>query len=118
MKRRILKQMHGFHHLRRRARVSKGLEPFPARVPWKRALDYVMYGVGVFAPLALLPQIERVYKDQSAGGLSLTTWVLLCIFNSMWALYGLVHRDMQIFLANILMLLFNGAILIGILLYS
>jgi uncharacterized protein with PQ loop repeat len=110
--------MSGFHHLRRRARVSKGLEPFPARVAWKRGLDYVMYGVGVFAPLALLPQIERVYTEQSAGGLSFITWTLLCIFNGMWGLYGLVHRDLQIFLANCLMLLFNGVILLGILLYS
>jgi uncharacterized protein with PQ loop repeat len=110
--------MSGFHHLRRRARVSKGLEPFPARVAWKRALDYVMYGVGVLAPLALLPQIERVYTEQSAGGLSLTTWTLLCVFNGMWALYGLVHRDMQIVVASILMGLFNGVILLGILLYS
>ncbi len=110
--------MSGFHHLRRRARVSKGLEPFPSRVAWKRGLDYVMYGVGVLAPLALVPQIERVYTEQSAVGLSFTTWVFLCLFNGMWALYGLVHRDVQIFLANSLMLLFNGVILVGILLYS
>lgn len=109
--------MHGFHHLRERVRISKGLEPFPAHGIGKRFLDYLMYGVGVFAPLALLPQIHQLYASRDASGLSLVTWVLICSVNALWALYGMAHKDTQIFLANVLMMLFNFSILVGILLY-
>jgi uncharacterized protein with PQ loop repeat len=98
-------------------RISKGLEPFPAHGPGKRFLDYLMYGVGIFAPLALLPQIHQLYASRNASGLSLTTSFLLCVVNSLWGLYGLAHKDTQLFLANVLMMLFNISILVGILLY-
>lgn len=109
--------MHGFHHLRARARLSGGLEPFPSQDARKRFLDYLMYGVGIFAPLALLPQIHQLYGTRDASGLSVVTWSLICCVNALWALYGLAHKDTQLFMANVLMMLFNLAILTGILLY-
>jgi len=109
--------MIGFHHLRRRARVTKGLEPFPSKNALKRFLDYLMYVVGICAPLALVPQILELYTTKSGAGLSLLTWVLLTFFNILWALYGAVHKDKHILFANALMILFNLAIVAGILLY-
>lgn len=110
--------MNGFHHLRARARKSKGLEVFPSNTALKRFLDYIMYGVGMVAPLALLPQILQLYRTESATGLSLLTWVLLTCVNGLWSLYGFVHKDRQLFLATSLMVLFHSIIVVGILLYS
>ena len=109
--------MNGFHHVRARVRKTQGLEPFPARGAFKRVLDSIMYVVGIFAPLALLPQILKLYRTQSAEGLSLLTWVLVASINSLWALYGLAHKDKQLFLANLLMVTANVTIIIGVLLY-
>lgn len=109
--------MIGFHHMRARARHTKNLEPFPSKNAWKRCLDYLMYAVGIFAPLALVPQILELYTTKSGAGLSLLTWVLLTIFNILWALYGAVHKDKHIFFANVFMILFNLAIVVGILMY-
>src|ERR1700687_4578726 len=109
--------MHGFHHVRARVRQTKGLEPFPAKGAVKHFLDYLMYVVGIFAPLALLPQIIELYTTKSAAGLSLLTWILVASINALWALYGAAHRDRQLFLANILMVSFDLIIVIGILLY-
>lgn len=109
--------MNGFHHLRARILIKKGLEPFPARTVWKRFLDYVMYGVGIFAPIALVPQILKIYSTKSSSGLALPTWTLLMFFNILWALYGVAHKEKQIFLASGLMSIFDGIIIIGILLY-
>lgn len=109
--------MIGFHHVRARMRKTQGLEPFPARNKWKRALDYVMYAVGVAAPLALVPQILQIYQTKSSAGLSLSTWGLLTFFNVLWALYGSAHKDAHLFFANILMVFFNSAIVVGIVLY-
>lgn len=109
--------MNGFHHLRARVRLTKGLEPFPAVGFWKRILDYLMYGVGIFAPIALVPQILELYTTRSGEGLALSTWALFVLFNILWTAYGVVHKDIHIFFANALMILFNGAIVVGILLY-
>ncbi len=98
-------------------RVSSGLEPFPARTTFKRALDYVMYGVVILAPLALLPQIIQLYSEKSSAGLSLVTWILLTLVNILWATYAVVHKDKHILFANVLMALFNITIVAGILLY-
>ncbi len=113
--------MDGFHHLRGRARLpsrlGEHLEPFPAESFFKKNLDYLMYGVGILAPFALLPQIIQIYSTQSASGLSLVTWSLLVTFNLLWATYGFAHKEAHILLANAFMALFNLTIVIGILMY-
>ena len=110
--------MNGFHHLRKRARVTRGLEPFPARTTWKRMLDYFMYAVGLLAPLALLPQIIQIYSTKTSGGVSLTTWVLLTIVNVLWTIYAAAHKDKQLFFASILLFFFDIAIVVGLLTYG
>ena len=110
--------MLGFHHVRARAWASKGLEPFPATTSLKRFLDYLMYGVGIIAPLALLPQILQIYTTRSATGVSFLTWFFVMCFNILWALYGAVHRDKQLFFANAFMVTFDLIVVIGILMYS
>lgn len=109
--------MNGFHHLRRRVRVSRGLEPYPARSAWKRSLDYLMYGVALLAPIALLPQIFQIYSTKSGEGVSLATWTMLMFLNVMWATYAIVHRDRQLLFANVLVGLCNLTIVVGLLLY-
>lgn len=109
--------MLGLHHLRARALLAKGLEPFPAIDAWKRFLDYLMYGVGIFAPLALVPQILQIYTTKSSEGLSLPTWLLLILVNTLWATYGAVHKDKHILFASVLMALFNSIIVVGVLMY-
>ncbi|MFA6279064.1 MAG: SemiSWEET family transporter [Candidatus Paceibacterota bacterium] len=97
--------------------MTKGLEPFPSKNAWKRYLDYIMYGVGLFAPVVLIPQILQIYTTQDASGISLTTWALFVVVNILWAFYGAVHKDKHIFFANILMMVANLIVVIGILLY-
>lgn len=98
--------------------MTKGLEVFPSTDGLKRFLDYFMYGVGVVAPLALLPQIMQLYSNQDASGLSLLTWVLLAFVNLLWVVYGVIHKDRQLVTATFLMMLFHLVLVVGILLYS
>ena len=109
--------MIGFHHVRARMRNKKDLEPFPATTAWKRFLDYLMYGVGIIAPVALIPQIIQIYTTKSSTGISLLTWLLLAFFNALWMLYGAAHKDKQLFFANALMVLFDLILIIGVLMY-
>ena len=113
----MIRAMHVLHHLRTRARVSEGLEPFPAHSVSMRALDYLMYGVGFLAPLALLPQILQIYSTRSGAGVSLLTWVLLATANILWIVYATVHKDKHILFASMLMVIFHLTIIVGLLIY-
>ncbi len=76
-----------------------------------------MYGVGIFAPLALVPQIIQIYTTKSSAGLALPTWLLFIVVNTLWAIYGVVHNDKHIFFANLFMALFNTVVVVGVLMY-
>lgn len=108
---------HGLHHMRTRMCVTEGLEPFPARSIKMRMFDYLMYGVGFFAPLALLPQIFQIYSTKSSVGVSLLTWVLLSISSALWTIYGAVHKDNHILFASGSMIVFHLTVIIGLLIY-
>ena len=109
--------MTGFHHVRARMRRTKGLKPFPSANVWEKFFDYLMYGVGILAPIALVPQILQIYETKNSAGISLTTWIFLGIINALWALYGVAHKDKQLIFANALITLFDLVIVVGILVY-
>ena len=77
-----------------------------------------MYGVGIAAPLALVPQILELYTTKSAAGLALPSWLLFIVVNLLWTIYGVVHKDKHIIYANVFMALFNSIVVAGVLMYS
>lgn len=109
--------MYGLHHIRKRAGVTEGFEPFPARTLPMRILDYVMYGVAFVAPLALLPQILQIYGTKSSAGVSLLTWSLLTLSNILWTVYAIVHKDKHLFFATAFVIIFHLTIIAGLLIY-
>ena len=109
--------MNGFHHIRERIRAQSKTEPFPSKIGWKRDLDYFMYGVGLFAPLAFLPQLLQIFRTHDAEGLSFTTFALMCGVHALWIGYASVHKEYQLVIANTAMFVVNAAIVAGILLY-
>lgn len=107
----------GLRHIHARKRLAQGLEPFPSRNVARRAFDYLMFAVGVVQPAALLPQIKTIYIDHSTAGVSIATWLMLTVFNTLWAFYGFVHRDKLITTANVLLTILDVAIVFGALSY-
>jgi uncharacterized protein with PQ loop repeat len=108
----------GQQHMHARVRVFKNLEKFPSEDTFKKYLDYLIYVVGIIQPLALIPQIVSIYGSRDAAGLSALTWGLLGCANALWALYGAVHRERIIVIANAFMMTLDIVIVVGILLYS
>ncbi|MBI5457412.1 hypothetical protein HY971_01675 [Candidatus Kaiserbacteria bacterium] len=113
-----MEHMKGLHHLHLRKRASGGLEPFPARTPWKRLLDKAVLGVGVIGPLASIPQVLKIYLTQDATGLSGISWGIWALLDIPWIAYGLVHRERPIIVAYSLWLTVNSLVFIGALMYG
>jgi uncharacterized protein with PQ loop repeat len=110
--------MKGLFHLHLRKRLSRALEPYPARSTLKRWLDRLVLCVGILGPLATVPQILKIYTLHSASGVSLLSWLMPAIFDIPWIIYGLVHRERPIAVTYSLWLIGNLTIAVGVLLYG
>ena len=76
-----------------------------------------MLVVGTFSPLALFPQVFQVFIHRDVAGLSILTWAILSGVNFLWTIYGLIHREPPIWIANLGMTILNLSIVLGILLF-
>lgn len=108
----------GLHHLHVRRRMPQMREPHLHPVAWKRYFDYVMYGVAVVAPFALLPQIIELFRTGDAAALSMPTFVLLALLNCLWLTYGLIHRATPVIISSFLFFLQYSIVAYGILLFG
>ncbi|OGG61340.1 hypothetical protein A3C21_03970 [Candidatus Kaiserbacteria bacterium RIFCSPHIGHO2_02_FULL_59_21] len=110
--------MDGHRHLHARKRMSKSLEPYPARTPWKRMLDRAVLGVGILGPIMSIPQIALIYISRDAAGVSPVSFLAWALFDIPWIVYGLVHREPPIVVTYTLWLAFNLLIFLGALIYG
>lgn len=79
-------------------------------------LDKSMLAIGLIAPIMTVPQLVDVVVHHSVHGVSITTWGAYAIVSSLWALYGVIHKDKPILITNILLFLFDTTIVLGVLL--
>ncbi len=100
-------------HQHARKLQDKALEAFPSKNVSRRTFDYVMYGIGLLQPLALLPQIQAIYFERQTAGVSIQTWTLLAIFHVLWAMYGFAHGEKPIIVSSVFLAIFDAAIVVG-----
>lgn len=78
-------------------------------------IDYITtLGItaGVLTTIAYLPQLIKTWQSKSAGDISWTMLIVLCLGIILWLAYGLAIHDLPILLANIFTLLLAGVILV------
>lgn len=82
-----------------------------------RFIDKTVYLVAIFAPLMTIPQILAIWVNRNAQDVSLTTWILYTFAALFWLLYGIAHRNKPIIISNILWVVMQVPIIIGVLIY-
>ena len=79
-------------------------------------MDWVE-GIGLFAGFlgvsGWYPQLKRVWIDGRADGISVPTFVVICISLTFWLIYGVLKNSISIIVANVLALLMIGGVAIG-----
>lgn len=108
----------GLHHISKRKRIHQKHEPYPHPKKWIRWLDRIVLAVAIIGPMANIPQIIKVYFENNISGLSLVTWSMYLFMAVPWLVYGFVHKEKPIIVANILWLITNIMIVIGIIIHS
>lgn len=81
----------------------------------KSAVDKLVYFAVVFGPLMTLPQLYSVWMLHQKG-VSVATWSGYLVVAVIWLLYGLKHRDRPIIALQLLWLLLDAGIIVGVLL--
>lgn len=104
------------YHIRQRK--NNNLAPYPHPAPWKGFLDKIIYVVGITTPIILLPQLIEVWSSHNVAGLSLMTWMGFGFINLLWFLYGIIHKENPIIIANGLLTFMNFAVATGIIIFS
>jgi uncharacterized protein with PQ loop repeat len=81
-------------------------------------LDHVMYAVALLSPFVTVPQVIDIWTNKDASGLSVFTWGAYTLISFMWILYWREHQEKWILVSQILIVILNAGVLLGILVYS
>jgi uncharacterized protein with PQ loop repeat len=110
--------MLGLRHLYQRKKRLSGEEQTVKTVVQMSGLDLLIYFAAIAGPLALLPQVFKLYTSHDAAGLALPTWLMFGALNSLWIFYGYKHKEKPIVITNSMLLVLNFTIVFGILLFA
>ncbi len=83
----------------------------------KEILEAAMI-VAVIQPLTVLPQIIHIFQQHSAKDVSLLTWVLLLIFNSLNLVYATVFRVKPMIVNNVVWVVIDAMVVAGVATYG
>ena len=113
------------HHIQKRKRLyqkrknlKKKYEPYPHPNKLKASVDDLVYAVGVLGPLFGSVQVYKIWVYKDAAGVSVLLFGSGIIFNMVWFVYGILHKEKPIILMYSLWLIINTLITIGAILYG
>jgi len=84
----------------------------------KRLINRVCSVFAIFMPLTTVPQISLLYSSQDASGLSLWMWILYLIGCIPFLLFGIIYKHAQLITLNVLWLVVQMIMIVGIVMYK
>lgn len=78
-------------------------------------LEKLVYPVSLISPIMTVPQAYEIWVKKSVAGVSLATWGAYAVVSFMWLIYGTVHKEKPLAIANFLLFILDCSIVIGIL---
>ncbi len=97
----------GIHHLAQKRRLHQSVKIF----------DRLFYLAAFFGPALLVPQLWKIWAEKSASGVSIVTWAGSFAGAIFWLIYGFIHKEKVIIIANLSLGILALLIVIGILIY-
>lgn len=56
----------------------------------------------LFSILPFIPQIIKIYRSGNAQGISLLTYILLCLGAILWEIYGILIHSIPVIVSNVI----------------
>lgn len=80
-------------------------------------LDYVVSAFMFMSPLFEIPQAINIYTQKSSDTVSLPTWTLFFVASVAWLIYGIRHKLRSVVFIQIIYMLIEATVVVGILIY-
>lgn len=77
-------------------------------------LEKAVYVGAVIEPVMTLPQIYDTWTDPASGG-SILTWSAYFLFALVWLAYALKYRIRPLIITELLWVVFQGLVVVGLL---
>jgi uncharacterized protein with PQ loop repeat len=84
----------------------------------KKNVERFALVAGIIQPLITIPQIIKIYGNQSAADVSLLTWLGYLFFGVTFLIYGLVFKLKPIWIGQIIWVAAQLIVVVGILLFQ
>jgi len=109
---------HGLHHMHKRKRQAKKLDPYPHPNKWVRLIDHLIYVFAIVIPLTTIPQMVKIWVNKSAHDVSIVMWSAFLVSAVMWLLYAIVHKDRPLIINSVLWVAFEIVVITEIIVYG
>jgi len=80
-----------------------------------KVIDGSMDVIGLISPIMTIPQVVTVWTTTNTQAISLPTWVTYIFISFAWVIYGVYRKEAPIIAANVLFLILDTALVIGML---
>lgn len=77
-------------------------------------IDKLIYIAVILGPVMTLPQLYTIWVMKE-GGVSIVSWSAYLAIALLWLIYGLRHRSLPIILVQVIWIIVDAAIIIGLL---
>lgn len=81
-------------------------------------VDRLTYMAAIIEPVITIPQAHQIFRDKTAAGISLFSWVGYEILTLIWIWYALVHKERMILVYQGLFFVVQLAVIIGGVIYG
>lgn len=99
------------HHKKHRTLVTK-------KQSKPQVVDRLTYAAAIIEPVITIPQAVIIFREQTAAGVSLGSWIGFQILTAIWVWYGIVHRDWLIITYQGLFFIVQGFVIAGAIIYG
>lgn len=83
-----------------------------------RILDKAILAAAIIEPLMTIPQAWDIFRDHTAIGVSLSTWIGYEALTVIWLWYGFVHKDKMVLIYQGLFMIIQTIVIIGAIMYG
>lgn len=84
----------------------------------KTLINKICAVFAVLMPLITVPQIVLLYSSKNATSLSLLSWVLYCVGCIPFLIFGVIYKHWQLIVLNVLWLIVQAIMIVGIVMYQ
>jgi len=81
-------------------------------------VDRLTYAAAIIEPIITIPQAAIIFKNQTAAGISLGSWIGFQALTAIWIWYAIVHKDWLIFTYQGLFFIIQAIIIAGAIIYG